>query len=65
MSWFGNGVTIFAFGLDGHGAISHAGDDPSGRTMKPWLLKVAFRIGMPLALWPLKLLDTPRSHVQR
>lgn len=33
--------------------------------MKRWFLKVAFRIGMPLALWPLKLLDTPRSQIQR
>ena len=56
---------MFAFGLDGDGAIGHAGGGPSGRTMKRWLLKVALRIGMPLALWPLKLLDTPRSQVQR
>ena len=65
MSWDGDGVTIFVSGLVVVLLISHAEDDPSGRTMKPWLLKVAFRIGMPLALWPLKLLDTPRSHVQR
>jgi hypothetical protein len=38
---------------------------PSGRTMKRWLLKVAFRIGMPLALWPMKLLDSPRSKALR
>ena len=56
---------MFAFGLDGYGAISHAEGDPSGRTMKRWLLKVAFRIGMPLALWPLKLLDSPPSTTQR
>ena len=65
MSWDRNGVTILASGLDGRGAISHAVSDPSGRTMKRWLLKVAFRIGMPLALWPMKLLDRPRSKALR
>jgi hypothetical protein len=45
--------------------ISHAEDDPLGRTMKRWLLQVAFRVGMPLALWPMKLLDSPRSKALR
>jgi len=42
-------------------SISHAQSDPAGRIMKRWLLKLAFHVGMPLALWPVKLLDSPRS----
>ena len=65
MSWDGDGVTIFVSGLVVDLLISHAEDDPSGRTMKRWLLQVAFRVGMPLALWPMKLLDRPRSKALR
>ncbi len=65
MSWDGDGVTIFVSGLVVVLLISHAEDDPSGRTMKRWLLQVAFRVGMPLALWPMKLLDSPRSKALR